>query len=236
MPANKSSRANATWVKKPAPTRGPKPSLSKGKIALTAIRLADKEGLAAVTMQRVAREVGLTTMALYRYFPGKSEVIALMIDSVADSPLRFSEPTSPWTTRLKEWAHRCLAIYDDHPWFLEATTVRQSAMGPNELGWMEMALAMLTESGLRPKKRHHAFFTIIGHVRGHATFLQARKSIGDGKGWVRELAHTLHQEPNQYPILLDVLRSGAFSESVAGAFDFGLDCILDGIRTQLIAK
>jgi hypothetical protein len=109
-------------------------------------------------------------------------------------------------------------------------------MGPNELAWMEAALAMLTEAGLRPKKRHHAFFTIIGHVRGHATFRQARKGDGGGMESMRELTKTLHQEPNRYPTVLDVLRSGAFSESVASAFDFGLDCILDGIRAQVVDK
>lgn len=232
MPAKKSSRANATWVRKPAPTRGPKPSNSPGQIARTAIRLADKGGLAAVTMQKVAREVGLTTMGLYRYFPGKAAVIAFMIDSVADSPLHFGEPSSPWSTRLKEWAHRCLAIYQDHPWFLEATTARRSPMGPNELAWMEAALAMLAESGLEPKKRHHAFFTVIGHVRGHATFQHARRSSAAGTEWMRELAQIIRREPDRYPALLDVFGSGAFSESVAGAFDFGLDCLLDGIRAQ----
>ncbi len=235
MPANRSNRADATWAEKPAPTRGPKPSLSKAQIALAAIRLADKEGLASVTMQRVAREVGLTTMALYRYFSGKSEVIAVMIDSVAESPLHFGKTSAPWTSRLKEWARRCLAIYKDHPWFLEATTARQSPMGPNELAWMEAALRMLLESSLGPQKRHRAFLTIIAHVRGHASFHEANTGSTE-RQWTRELAQTLGQEPNQYPMLLDVLRSGAFSESVAGAFEFGLDCILDGIRAQAVGN
>lgn len=236
MRADKSNRADAICVEKHPATRGPKPSLSKGEIALTAIRIADREGLASVTMQRVAREVGLTTMALYRYFPGKAEVIALMIDAVADSPLHFGRPSSPWTSRLKEWARRCLAIYQDHPWFLEATTARQSPMGTNELAWMEAALSMLTESGVGPKKRHRAFFAIIGHVRGHASFQQAKKSDSAERKWMRNLAQTLSQEPNRYPTLLDALHSGAFSESVAGAFEFGLDCILDGIRAQVVGK
>ena len=134
---------------------------------------------------------------------------------------------------MKEWAHCCLAIYRDHRWFLQATTARQSPMGPNELAWMEAAsLAMLGESGLKSKERHHAFFTIIGYVRGHATFQQARRSSATGKEWMRQLAQTLQQEPNLYPALLDVLCSGAFNESIAGAFDFGLDCILNGIRAQ----
>lgn len=234
MPARKMNRANAASVENPTPARGPKPSLSKGQIAHAAIAIADSEGLASVTMQRVAREVGLTTMALYRYFPGKAEVVALMIDSAADSPLDFGKPSSPWGSRLKNWAHRCLAIYKDHPWFLEATTARRSKMGPNELAWMEAALAMLRECGLGPQKRHRAFFTIIGYVRGHATFQQAGgKSDGAEEEWIHELDQTLQRDPNHYPALLDVLRSGALSETVAAAFDFGIECILDGIRAQV---
>jgi AcrR family transcriptional regulator len=232
MGTKKPGETNANSSKVP-PKRGPRPSVSRDEIARAAIRLAGKEGLSAVTMQRIAREVGLTTMAIYRYFPRKADVVALMVDSVADSSLRFGNPSSPWSTRLKKWARCCLAIYRDHPWFLEATAGRQTPMGPNELAWMEAALAMLAESGLKPKKRHHAFFTIIGHVRGHATFEQARRTRAAGKEWMRELTHTLQQEPDRCPILLDVLRSGAFSESITGAFEFGLDCILDGIRAQV---
>jgi AcrR family transcriptional regulator len=232
MAAKQSSRANAALAEKPAPNRGPKPSLSRGEIASAAIRLADKNGLAAVTMQRLAQEVGLTTMAIYRYFSGKDEVIALMIDSVADSSLYFGKPSLPWSTRLRRWAHCCLEIYQNHPWFLEATTARQSPVGPNELAWMEAALAMLTESGLEPKKRYHAFFAIIGLVRGHATFLDTKRKA-ESKEWKRALAQTLQQQSNQYPALLEVSRLGGFSESTSGAFDFGLDCILDGIRVQV---
>jgi AcrR family transcriptional regulator len=216
-----------------APARGPKPSVSTDQIARIAIRIADREGLPAVTMQRMAQEVGLTTMALYRYFPGKADVIARMIDSVADSSLHFRETSSRWNSRLKKWAQCCRAIYLDHPWFLEATTARRSPMGPNELAWMEAALSMLAESGLESKKRYQAFFTLIAHVRGHATFEQAGRSSGARKKWVSELAQTLQQEPGRYPTLLNVLGSGAFTENLMGAFEFGLDCILDGVRAQI---
>lgn len=233
MPAKKSSHTILAWTGKPAPTRGPKPSLSADHITRVAIRLADAEGLAALSMQRLARKVGLTTMALYRYFPGKADVVAMMIDSATDSPLHFGKPSSPWNTRLKEWARRCLAIYQEHFWFLEATTARLSPMGPNELSWMEAALAMLAESGMMPKERHHAFLAIMGHVRGHATFQQIRRRSGAGEQRAPELAQMLKGESYRYPNLLDALSSGLFSKSVEGAFDFGLDCILDGIRARV---
>jgi AcrR family transcriptional regulator len=233
MPAKSGSETNLVWGKKPAPSRGPKPTLSTDQIARVAIRLADEEGLAAVTMQRLAREVGLTTMALYRYFPAKADLVALMIDSASDSPLHLGKPSLPWNTRLREWAHRCLAIYTEHPWFLEATSSRDGVMGPNELLWMEAALAMLAESGLGPKERHHAFLAIIGHVRGHATFQQIGTLTGARKEWGRELTQMLQSEATRYPILLEIVRSGGFSENVGGAFEFGLNCILDGIHARV---
>ena len=162
-----SSHAHPAWARKPVPSRGPKPSLSIDKIAQIAIHIADAEGLTALTMQRLARELGLTTMAIYRYFSGKADVIALMIDSVVEGPVQFGRPSSAWNVRLKEWARRCLAIYLDHPWFLEATTSRQSLMGPNELSWMEAALAMLAESGLKQRSdTAHSWLSLdISEVR-----------------------------------------------------------------------
>lgn len=232
MKEKRSSGAKLTWVAKPASTRGPKPSLSPDQIARTAVRVADAEDLAAVTMQRLAREVGLTTMALYRYVSGKADVVAMMIDSAVDPPLYIDKPALPWDTRLADWARRCLAIYQSHSWFLEATTTRQSLMGPNELSWMEAALAMLAEAGLDRKDRHRGFFAIIGHVRGHATFHQIRRASTSGKARTQKLAQILRSEANRYPILLNLLDSGAFSQDIGGAFDFGLDCILDGIRAR----
>ena len=233
MAAAKGSRANVAWSGKPLPSRGPKPTLSTDQIARSAIRLADAEGLAAVTMQRVARELGVTSMALYRYFPRKADLVALMIDSASDSPLQFGKPSLPWSTRLKEWARRCLGIYRNHPWFLEATSTRTSVMGPNELSWMEAALAMLAESGLGAEERHHAFLAIIGHVRGHATFQPIESTAGTGKEWTRELSKLLQSNAKRYPALLNAIQSGAFSQKADGAFDFGLDCILDGVRLRV---
>jgi AcrR family transcriptional regulator len=232
MPNKNRSSLNLAWGEKTPPSRGPRPSLSAVRIARSALRIADTDGLEAVTMQRVAREVGVTTMALYRYFPGKADLVSLMIDSASEPAPRFGKASSLWDLRLKQWAHRCLAIYQDHPWFLEATSTRNSLMGPNELSWMEAALAMLAESGLSPMEQHHAFIAIIGHVRGHATFHQIAKHQSSGRRWVRDMVRNLEPEAGRFPRSLEVLGSGAFTQESGGAFDFGLECILDGIRAH----
>ena len=236
MPINESTGVNPAWRTKPSPGRGPKPSVSVSEIARVAIQVADAEGLEAVTMQRIAKEVGLTTMALYRYVSRKSDLVDLMIDSVSGSTLEFGKPSSPWSDRLKQWAHRCFAIYRDHLWFLEATSMRRSIMGPNELSWMEAALAMLTEAGLAPNDRHTAFLALIGQVRGHATFQQIRRYSDSPQHWARDLVQLLDSQSDHYPAMLQAVRSGAFSKSSGVAFEFGIDCILEGIRERVGRK
>lgn len=232
MTIKKNGTRNTAWEKRRVRSRGPKPRLSTIEIAWAAIRIADAEGLDAVTMQRVAQECGVTTMALYRYFPAKSDLVAVMIDSVGKSAPTFVRPSAPWKDRLVEWARRCAAIYQTHPWFLEATATRHSLMGPNELSWMEAALALLAEAGRPPKDCYYIFLTIIGHIRGYATFERLKTSSGSPREWIRGLTQLLRAEGSRYPVLQAILGSGAFSENPDQAFEYGLNCILDGISVS----
>jgi AcrR family transcriptional regulator len=229
----RSSGHNLALGQGPPGSRGPKRALSPTQIARAAIQIADADGLGSVTMKRVAQELGVTTMALYRYFPGKADLVSLMIDSAGDSAPPFRKSSLPWHKRLKLWAHCCLKIYREHPWFLEATSARHSLMGPNELSWMEAALQMLAEAGLRPQERHHAFLAIIGHVRGYATFKQMRRQVASGQHRGQDLLHYLRTEADRFPESLEVLGAGVFTEKSDIAFDFGIDCILTGIRSKV---
>lgn len=217
---------------KPAPKRGPKPSHSPAEIASAAIGIADKEGLEAVTMHRVAREVGLTTMALYRYFPGKAELMATMIDSSGEPSPRFEDSSLPWKERVRAWARSCAAIYRNHPWFLEATTIRRTPMGSNELSWMEAALEMLSDARLAPSEAYHAFLAVIGHVRAHAMFEQMKSRTASQRKWIRDLSRQLSAEGGKYFALRAVLESGALREGSEQAFEEGLTWILEGISAS----
>jgi AcrR family transcriptional regulator len=236
MTAKEKGAANLAWGKRPPPARGPKPGLTTTQIARAAIAIADAEGLDAITMQRVARKLGVTTMALYRYFPGKAALISVMIDCAGGPAPDCGPPATPWKDRLREWSHRCASIYRNHPWFLEATTVRRSVMGPNELCWMETALATLAEAGLSPRESYYAFLAIIGHIRGHATFEQIKSRRGPSRQYIRELNELSRSDPRRYPTLQVVLGSGAFSRDPDETFEFGLNCILAGISQSVCSR
>ncbi|MBK3547134.1 TetR/AcrR family transcriptional regulator, partial [Streptomyces sp. MBT60] len=74
------------WGTGERPSRGPKPGLTLDRIVTAAVAVADAEGLAAVSMRRLSTELGTGTMSLYRYVPGKSELLDLMFDRVLGEP------------------------------------------------------------------------------------------------------------------------------------------------------
>jgi len=230
-PAQFPGSAKVLWGDRGHSGPGPKPTLSADQIARAAIAVADTHGLAAVSMQRIAGEVHVTTMALYRYFSSKQELIDLMIDTVGGGPLRLDVVSGGWRARLGEWTRRCAAIYHDHPWFLQATSVHHRLMGPNELEWVNAVFAVLADTGLDARQQHEAFLLLIGHVRSNA-----RSTAGKAQGlsvaqWIATTAKLAGRYPDRYSSLIAAIDSGAFSHSPEDGLKFGLECILNGIES-----
>jgi AcrR family transcriptional regulator len=184
-------------------------------------------------MQRIAREVGVTTMALYRYFSSKAELVDLMIDSAGGPRPAVAANPGGWRSRLAEWTLRCSAIYTKHPWFLEATAVARRTMGPNELAWLDEALGILADTGLPARERHMAFLLLMGHVRSNAAFAASAAKDAPAGVWVSELTDRLLERRDEYPSLLAAIDSGAFVQPSEQSLEFGLACILNGIETLI---
>ncbi|WP_033441439.1 TetR/AcrR family transcriptional regulator [Saccharothrix sp. NRRL B-16314] len=219
------------WGDPPGPRRGPKPALSHELIARTGIGIADADGLAAVSMQRVAAELGFTKMSLYRYVPGKAELVALMADLAMGTPPEDLHD-GDWCDRLRTWALALLPGFLSHPWVLEVTT-GPHVVGPNELAWMEAALAVLDGTGLPGVERMDVLAVLAGHVRSLAQQVAKTPGGDTGAQFGAVLAEVVFQRGDRYPHTRAVL-----AESIAGgdqdkALDFGLDLIVDGLRARV---
>ncbi|MGV9266423.1 TetR/AcrR family transcriptional regulator [Kitasatospora sp. NPDC003701] len=216
------------WGEQEQPRRGPKPSLTAERIVTGAIAIADAEGLDAVSMQRVAAELGVTTMALYRYFPGKAELVDLMVDSALGAPPEAIGLLDGWRPQLTEWARECWALYRRHPWILTATAVRRQLMGPHQLAWLDAALAALAPTGLTAAQQHDTFLLIIGHIRNLAQQLVDADDEGAAE-WNRLAADVLERHGHRFPALTAAIAAGAFAPQDRDPLDFGLERILDGV-------
>ncbi|MEU8663502.1 TetR/AcrR family transcriptional regulator [Actinoplanes philippinensis] len=217
------------WGRGARGSRGPRPVLTVAQIAEAAVAIADAEGLPAVTMQRVADRFRFTAMSLYRYVPGRAELVALMIDSALGVAPAVDHPEG-WRPALRRWAETLREVFRSHPWIAQAT-VQARPVGPNEVSWLERAVALLDGSGLSGAERVDAVVVLTGHIRSQ---VQAEAGIAadDGVHLAIALAESLRERAGDFPALTGAAADGAFGPGGDG-FAFGLECILDGLANRM---
>lgn len=219
---------------------GRKPKVSVDQIVGAAIAVADREGLAAMSMARVAQELSIGTMSLYGYVPGKAELIDLMVDAVLQE--RDLTPEGSWRDRIKHYADRTRGIYQAHPWMRDVSMVRPP-LGPGLMDGQEFVLAALADSGLEPGQVTVAHTALEGFVHGAAAAevddQQLERTTGEsGDSWwgARQLFWDDYFDVERYPTMTNLWHAGAYetagtlAEQVRGSFDYGLDKLLDGIE------
>ncbi|MEV5651460.1 TetR/AcrR family transcriptional regulator [Nocardia sp. NPDC052254] len=224
------------WGAPQRPRRGPKPSLSLDRIVTEAIALADADGLGAVSMQRLAERLGCAKMALYRYVPGKAELTTLMLDSGLGAPPprhpTGSDP-EPWRAALRDWARTIDERYRAHPWSIELSAGARP-LGPNELEWMEAALAPLAGTGLTGAERLDTVVLLNGHVRSLVQQTVSRGSKQAEDDITRRVGEILTEHAERFPEVVAAFADSGPADGDA-AFDYGIDRILDGVAA-LIAR
>ncbi|MDX3136109.1 TetR/AcrR family transcriptional regulator [Streptomyces europaeiscabiei] len=229
MSDERSDAVRLLWGPHPKPSRGPKPALSLGRIAQAGIEIAEAQGLAAVSMQRVAGLLGVTKMALYRYVPGKTELVALMVETAIGEAPPPDGSRCGWREQLSDWACRLVSVFEQHPWLLDAT-VGPRIMGPRELSWMEQALAALHGTGFSGAERLDAVLLLAGHVRGIVQQARAAGQTGNPEAQlIATLGELMQVHGEDYPALTAALASATQHGGQDQGFEFGLQRILDGL-------
>lgn len=221
------------WGTSQPPSRGPKPAVTLAGIAEAAIRIADAEGLDAVSMQRVADDLPVTKMALYRYVPGKAELVAVMSDLAIGTPPDRTE--LPWREALHTWSMDLYDGFTRHPWLL-LSTVGRRLVGPNELTWMDRGVRALTDSGLSGSEQLDAILVLAGHVRTLA--LQTTSMPGGRQGLTEEaflgaFAEILATQADRFPSLVAAMQT---ADQRNQGLEFGLERILDGLELLITSR
>ncbi|HWD77781.1 MAG TPA: TetR/AcrR family transcriptional regulator [Kribbella sp.] len=171
------------WLRPERAARGPRPAHSRAEIAEAAVRVADTEGLDAVSMRRVAAELGTGTTSLYRYVDGKDELFDLMVDrAMGDHPP--PAPTGDWQADLRALAHAQRARALRHPWLVRLPATRP-VLGPNMLAWLEATYAAVDAHGVDADEVLTQAATLLTFVRGHVLEeLTERESGGTMADWL----------------------------------------------------
>jgi AcrR family transcriptional regulator len=230
------------WGTRERAARGPRPGLSLDQIVTAAIMIADADGLDALSMRRVARELRAGTMSLYRYLPGKAELLDLMLDAVSDPGKEVARSHGKdWRGMLEVVAHCTRDRYLAHPWLLHINWSRP-VVGPNTLAGLEFVLGGLSRLGLTDQERLTVVITLDGFVIGvtrsqlhHAAAVETT-GVSDEEFWTRH-----------YPVLGKAMASGEYPTMAAlsedtfslgwdETFDWGLQRVLDGIEALVESR
>ena len=222
----------ALWGADTAARRGPKPALSVRAIAAAAVEIADRDGLETASMAGVAKQLGFTTMSLYRYVDSKADLQMAMVDEAFGEPPEISRRLT-WRNQLVAWAEADLARLGAHPWVLDVR-LASPPLGPHLLGWMDLGLEILGRAGLRPERAASTLLFIDGYVRQQVAL--GRQYVDGGAGWADRIRQVV--SPDELPALANALEEGVFdddpSDFPADEFRFGLDLILDGVEKLAI--
>ncbi|TCO28361.1 TetR family transcriptional regulator [Kribbella steppae] len=232
------------WRRRPQPTRGPKPALTVERIVEAAVGIADAEGIAGMSMRRVADELGAGAMTLYRYFPGKAELLDVMLDTVyGELPRRDLD--GDWRARLDEVARENRELYLRHPWLLQVA-ISRPPLGPHVMAKYEYELAAVEGIGLTDIEMDDTVALVNGYVHGAVrTAVEARQVIQrsgmtDKEWWLAHVPH-LDQigDTKNFPLASRV-GTAVGNEFDAPydsdhAFEYGLERLLDGV-SALVEK
>lgn len=151
------------WLRPVRAAKGPMPEYSRSQIAQAGVAVADADGLAAVTMRRVAEEVGAGSASLYRYVSKRDELLELMIDEVTGEFTPVTK-SGDWPADLLVLAREFRGIYLRHPWVVTATA-EMSPTGPNAVAFLENALTLLGDVEVESRVKLEAVAVLSGMVR-----------------------------------------------------------------------
>jgi AcrR family transcriptional regulator len=225
------------WGRRQRPTRGPKPGLTLDRIVAAGIKVAMTEGIGALSMTRVAAELGVGTMSLYRYVTAKDELLTLMVDAAIGTP-RPAPPGEDWRAGLRRWAVGVRAAYRRHPWALRVP-ISSPPLGPNNVAWLENALRALAVTPLSEQEKLSTVLLVSGFVRNEVTLDLDLAAGAAGEQVMPTYARMLGAliEGGDFPALAGAIASGALSDEddPDSEFEFGLERILDGVAA-LIAR
>jgi AcrR family transcriptional regulator len=231
------------WGVRERPTKGPRRALSLEQVVAAGVAVAYAEGIGAVSMGRVAKELGMSAMGLYRYVGSKDELLALMVDQALGDVQEVAGDDG-WRAGLERWAWASLAAYRRHNWVIQVP-IAGPPITPRSIKFLEYGLRCMVDTPLTPSEKMSAIMSITSHVRAWASLsLQVTAAMTTDPSAARVLANygkILAQliDPAEFPEVQKIIESDAFDptdEMDDDDFVFGLARLLDGIDVFIASR
>ena len=219
--------------------RSPRLGLSLERVVQSGVELADGDGLAAVSMKRVAERLGFTTMSVYRYVASKDELLLHMHDTVWQPPPGLDAPLDGWRAGLERWTWEQHLTMQRHPWLDEVRFIERAGT-PSQIAWIDLGLRALTGTPLTEHLKVAVLLLLGGYVSSQARLAStavegARQGLfGEPDQATEAFGELLRTvvSAERFPALHAAVVGGAFApmeDPPNAPFEFGLELMLDGI-------
>ncbi|HZX03156.1 TetR/AcrR family transcriptional regulator [Kribbella sp.] len=221
------------WGVQPVQRRGPKPALTVEQIVATGIEFGDRYGFEAISLQRIAARLGVTTNAMYRYVRSKEELIVLVHDAAVASP---PELPKGWRPAAIAWVDAQVKQYADRPWLLDVP-IRGAPTTPRILRWVEVMLAALAGTGLSQHDNLGCLMLLDGYVRSYASLARQLGASDNTPVQAEQVGRFLVPRllEGDYRTVASLYLNSEYEDELDDDLEFGLARILDGIEA-LIAQ
>ncbi|MFJ4897059.1 TetR/AcrR family transcriptional regulator [Streptomyces sp. NPDC088727] len=227
------------WQRLEQPATTPRASLTLERIGTVAVEIADAEGVAAVTMRRLATELGVAPMAAYRHVSGKDDLWALMAERVT-TEMQIPAAVTEWREVLRTFGLLTRDMMLRHPWIGQLPT-HLFVLTPGRLAIAERQLAALDGLGLDEDSMMVAFRTVSAFAHGASQSEVALREWTESAGWSSGDETRLGLAPQmtylmttgRYPTYRRYGLRATRKDDATWAFETGLDCVLDGIAARL---
>ena len=217
------------------PQASPQPRipLTRDRILRAALRIADDEGLDALTMRRLGQELGVQAMSLYNHVANKDDLHEGIVD-LATSEIELPSPDAHWKTALRESAISAHQAFVRHPWAcnLHMATPR---VNDDRMLWMEGVLRTLREAGFSPNMTHHAYHALDSHITGFTLWLVSMPF--DSREELLDMAQEFIPRipADRFPYVVEHAKEHLEEPDLdePSEFEFGLDLILESLERRL---
>lgn len=205
--------------------------LSKERVLRAAVELADRDGLAAVSMRRLADELGAGAMSLYHYFRNKDELLDDMVE-VVFAEIEPPSSDAEWKKALRTRALSTREALRRHAWALDVMETRMQP-GMANLRLHNAVLACLREAGFSVPDAVHAYSVQDAYIYGFALqeknlpFTTSEEAARIGETMVRQIEPLAEELPHSFEVVGGYIAGGGYDPTTE--FLFGLDLILDGL-------
>ena len=207
--------------------------VNRERVLTVALAVADGEGIEAVTMRRLAREMGVEAASLYHHVHGKDEILDGLVDLVA-AEIEPSVPSAGWREAIGQRAHDTRTCLRRHPWAVSLMASRTSP-GPATLRLLETGIRCFREGGFSVLLAAHAISVVDSYVHGFV--LQEVNLPFRGEAELAAMTGAIMETfpASEFPFLFEMTVQHVLlpGYDYGSEFDSGLEVVLDGVAGLL---